>query len=245
MQPLAGQHCFISGGSRGIGLAIARLFAAKGAGCTLIGRNEQTLVTAMGSLYRQDRSEQQHFTAPFDVSKQDGWEKLLSDSKARSCDILVNAAGVSQNSLLCKTSTADLTEIIDTNLVGTILGCRQVIPKMMKQRKGCIINVASLLATHGGRGASVYAASKAGVVGLTRSLAWEVGRFGIRANVLLPGYIQTDMTRALSNHKELSALIPLGRLGLVEDVANAALFLAQNSYAHNCVLNIDGGLSAT
>ncbi|KAI1644102.1 NAD(P)-binding protein [Daldinia loculata] len=245
MQSLAGKHCFISGGSRGIGLAIARLFAAHGAGCTLIGRDEHTLLSAANSLHRQEGSSQQHYTTAFDVSTQNGWEKLISDSKLQTCDILVNAAGVSQNSFLFNTSRLDVTEIIATNLTGTIWGCKYFIPKMMKQRKGCIINVASLLATHGGRGASVYAASKAGVVGLTRSLAWEVGRFGIRANVLLPGYIQTDMTKDMDRKNELSALIPLGRLGLVEEVANAALFLAQNSYAHNCVLNIDGGLSAT
>ncbi|KAI2779291.1 NAD(P)-binding protein [Daldinia loculata] len=245
MQSLAGKHCFISGGSRGIGLAIARLFAAQGAGCTLIGRDEHTLLSAANSLHRQEGSSQQHYTTAFDVSTQNGWEKLISDSKLQTCDILVNAAGVSQNSFLFNTSRLDVTEIIATNLTGTIWGCKHFIPKMMKQRKGCIINVASLLATHGGRGASVYAASKAGVVGLTRSLAWEVGRFGIRANVLLPGYIQTDMTKDMDRKNELSALIPLGRLGLVEEVANAALFLAQNSYAHNCVLNIDGGLSAT
>ncbi|KAI0130947.1 NAD(P)-binding protein [Daldinia grandis] len=245
MQSLAGKHCFISGGSRGIGLAIAKLFAAQGAGCTLIGRDENTLLNAANSLHRQEGSLQQHHTAAFDVSTQIGWEKLISDSKSQTCDILVNAAGVSQNSFLFNTSRLDVTEIIATNLTGTIWGCKHFIPKMMKQRKGCIINVASLLATHGGRGASVYAASKAGVVGLTRSLAWEVGRFGIRANVLLPGYIQTDMTKDMDRKSELSALIPLGRLGLVEEVASAALFLAQNSYAHNCVLNIDGGLSAT
>ncbi|KAI0853867.1 NAD(P)-binding protein [Daldinia vernicosa] len=245
MQSLVGKHCFITGGSRGIGLAIARLFAAQGADCTLIGRDEHTLLSAVNSLHRQERSPQQHYTAAFDVSTKNGWEKLISDSKLQTCDVLVNAAGVSQNSFLFNTSTSDVNQIIATNLTGTIWSCKYFIPKMMKQRKGCIINVASLLATHGGRGASVYAASKAGVVGLTRSLAWEVGRFGIRANVLVPGYIQTDMTKDMDQKSELSALIPLGRLGLVEEVANAALFLAQNSYAHNCVLNIDGGLSAT
>ncbi|KAJ8128791.1 hypothetical protein O1611_g4843 [Lasiodiplodia mahajangana] len=163
---------------------------------------------------------------------------------------------------------SEIDRILDVNLKGTILGCQSVLPRLMKQRSGCIINVSSLLATHGGRGASVYAATKAGVISLTRSLAWEVGRFNIRANVIQPGYIQTDMTKgarvpnllfnsmpirlsfmihraAMDKNADLAALIPMGRLGVVEEVADAALFLANNSYAHNCVLNIDGGLSAT
>ncbi|KAI2467294.1 NAD(P)-binding protein [Annulohypoxylon bovei var. microspora] len=244
IKQLVGQRCIISGGSRGIGLAIARLFAREGAGCTLVGRNVESLTSAKESLELIHDS-QRHDIVSFDVSSINGWEKLGADTKAEKTDILVNAAGISQNSFLFKTSAPDIDSLVATNLMGTIWGCKLFIPKMMKQRNGCIINVSSLLATHGGRGSSIYAASKAGVVGLTRSLAWEVGRFGIRANVLLPGYIQTDMTKGMDNDGELSALIPMGRLGLVEEVAEAALFLAKCSYAHNCVLNIDGGLSAT
>ncbi|KAI2610718.1 NAD(P)-binding protein [Hypoxylon fragiforme] len=248
MPSLAGKHCVISGGSRGIGLAIARLFASEGAGCTLIGRDPHRLASAVGSLppsTTTTQHQQQHASSAFDVSSATGWEKLRADMKDQKCDILINAAGITQNSFLFKTSDSSINEIIATNLTGTVWGCKTFIPKMMKQKEGCIINISSLLATHGGKGASVYAASKAGVVGLTRSLAWEVGRFGIRANVLLPGYIQTDMTKEMDKNGELSASIPLGRQGLAEEVADAALFLARNSYAHNCVLNIDGGLSAT
>ncbi|KAL7624185.1 hypothetical protein AAE478_005742 [Parahypoxylon ruwenzoriense] len=223
---LAGKRCVISGGSKGIGLAIARLFAAEGAGCTLIGRNSEALEAAVDSLQTTDDENKHSFTT-FDVSTVNGWEKLASDMKSQKCNILVNAAGLSQNSFLYNSLVSDMDKIVATNLMG------------------CIINVSSLLATHGGRGASVYAASKAGVIGLTRSLAWEVGRFGVRANVLLPGYIQTDMIKDMDKDGELSALIPMGRLGLAEEVADAALFLAKSPYAHNCVLNIDGGLSAT
>ncbi|KAI1389055.1 NAD(P)-binding protein [Hypoxylon trugodes] len=240
---LLGKRCIISGGSRGIGLAIARLFAAEGATCTLIGRNQEALSTAAESLPRHNS--QDHETVPFDVSNTNYWMKMVADRKTVKCDILVNAAGISQNSFLFNTAHGDVSKIINTNLTGTIWGCKFLVPKMMKQKEGCIINVSSLMAIHGGRGASIYAASKAGIVGLTRSLAWEVGRFGIRANVLLPGYIQTEMTEGMDKNGELSTLIPMGRLGLVDEVADAALFLAKNSYAHNCVLNIDGGLSAT
>ncbi|KAI0181641.1 NAD(P)-binding protein [Hypoxylon sp. FL1284] len=241
---LAGKKCIISGGSRGIGLAIARLFAAEGAGCTLIGRNQDNLVTAVNSLDRKDDAVQ-HSTSCFDVGISNGWQKLYSDTKNQRCDILVNAAGITQNSFLFAAKTTHLDDLVATNLMGTIWGCKHFIPRMMRQKSGCIINVSSLLATNSGRGAGVYAASKAGVVALTRSLAWEVGRFDIRANVLLPGYVQTDMTKGMDENGELSALIPMGRLGLADEVADAALFLATNSYAHNCVLNIDGGLSAT
>ncbi|KAI0006708.1 NAD(P)-binding protein [Xylariaceae sp. FL0662B] len=264
MSPLAGKQCIISGASRGIGLAIAKLFASNGATCTVVGRNRDALNSAAESLSRPGA--QDHHVFDFDVSYKNGWDGMLAHMKKQPCDILVNAAGITQNSLLFKADDDAVDSIVQTNLMGTIWGCKSVIPRMIRQNsgmpitcpfsylttslnknspQGCIINVSSLLATHGGRGASVYAASKAGVVGLTRSLAWEVGRFGVRANVLLPGFIQTDMTRDLDKNGELSALIPLGRLGLAEEVAEAALFLAMNPYAHNCVLNIDGGLSAT
>ncbi|KAI0440965.1 hypothetical protein F4803DRAFT_443174 [Xylaria telfairii] len=242
MLPIQGKHCIITGGSRGIGLAIAKLFASHGARCTLVALHTETLVKAVGSLPPIHQAS--HDYQAFDVSDPLGWRGMTRDLKLDRFDILVNAAGVSHNSFLLKMPNANLERILDVNLKGTILGCQAVIPKMMKQRDGCIINVSSLLATHGGNGASVYAASKAGVLGLTRSLAWEVGRFNMRANVIQPGYIETDMTKRLNEKENLAALIPMGRLGVVEEVAEAALFLATNSYAHNCVLNIDGGLSA-
>ncbi|KAI0428128.1 hypothetical protein F5Y09DRAFT_313996 [Xylaria sp. FL1042] len=245
MLSLQGKRCWITGGNRGIGLAIARLFAFKGASCLLIGRNQETLTTAVHSLKEARYLPQRHGSHVLDVSNRDGWATLMRDTKSEPLDILVNAAGVSQNSFLFNTSFDKVSQILDTNLKGTINGCQIVLPKMMRQKSGCIINVSSLLATHGGRGASVYAASKAGIIGLTRSLAWEVGRFNIRANVIQPGYIQTDMTKDMDEKGELTNLIPMGRLGLAEEVAEAALFLANNAYAHNCVLNIDGGLSAT
>ncbi|KAI1126857.1 hypothetical protein F5Y10DRAFT_243883 [Nemania abortiva] len=244
MLSLRGKSCLISGGSRGIGLAIAKLFAREGARCTLIGQHSDTLATAVESLKQTDES-LPHMSYTFDVSVVNGWQQLMRDLKSERVDILVNAAGISHRSFLFNMPFQDVGRVLDVNLKGTIYGCQGVIPKMMKQRSGCIINISSLLATHGGRGASVYAATKAGVIGLTRSLAWEVGRFNIRANVIQPGYIRTDMIKAMGEKGDLAALIPMGRLGTVEEVADAALFLANNSYAHNCVLNIDGGLSAT
>ncbi|KAI1740613.1 hypothetical protein F4680DRAFT_447935 [Xylaria scruposa] len=241
---LRGKRCVITGGSRGIGLAIAKLFAYKEASCILVGRHEESLKTAVKSLC-STKPLQKHRWHAFDVSDPKGWEEFMHSKKSDPIDILVNAAGISQNSFLLRTPEAEIDKILDVNLKGTILGCKSVILQMMKRKSGCIINISSLLATHSGRGASVYAASKAGVIGLTRSLAWEVGRFNVRANVIQPGYIQTDMTEGMNKDGDLAALIPLGRLGEAKEVAEAAFFLATNSYAHNCVLNIDGGLSAT
>ncbi|RWA15022.1 hypothetical protein EKO27_g104 [Xylaria grammica] len=243
MLSLRGKRCVITGGSRGIGLAIARLFASEGASCVLVGRYRMPLEAAVDSLPVIDQP-QRHAGHHFNVVSIKGWDDLVFKLTDEQVDVLVNAAGISQNSLLVKVTQPEITELLGVNLKGTILGCQAVIPRMMKRKSGCIINVSSLLATHGGRGASIYAAAKAGVIGLTRSLAWEVGRFNIRANVIQPGYIRTAMTKAMGKDEELAALIPLGRLGLAEEVADAALFLANNSYAHNCVLNIDGGLGA-
>ncbi|KAI0161456.1 NAD(P)-binding protein [Xylariaceae sp. FL1272] len=242
---LAGKNCLITGASRGIGLAIAQRFAAEGASCTLVARNRRTLEQALETL--PVHTDHPHAVRSFNVAGEAAWkdwQRELKKSKEK-IDILVNAAGMAQNSLLVKMKTGDMRNLIDSNLVGTMLSCQHAIPLMMKQNSGCIVNISSLLATHGGQGASAYAASKAGIVAFTRSVAWEVGRFGIRANVLLPGYIDTEMTSGMDSDGKLSGAIPLGRLGEVDEVADAALFLAQNSYAHNCVLNLDGGLSAT
>ncbi|KAI1819020.1 NAD(P)-binding protein [Xylaria intraflava] len=244
MLSLSGKHCVVTGGSRGIGLAIAKLFASEGATCTLVGRHRETLIKAVSSL-EQSPHVRLHSHEVFSVASERAWQLLIDRFKKERIDILVNAAGVSLDSLLYRTDLDALQETLDVNLKGTILGCRFVIPKMMRQNEGCIINVSSILASHGGRGASVYAATKAGIIALTRSLAWEVGRFNIRANVIQPGYINTDMTAAMADKRDIQALIPMRRLGLVGDVAEAAAFLAKNSYAHNCVLRIDGGLSAT
>ncbi|KAB8293914.1 hypothetical protein EYC80_009387 [Monilinia laxa] len=117
---------------------------------------------------------------------------------------------------------------------------------MLRRREGCIINISSLLGIKGGRGSAAYAASKAGVLGLTRALAAEMGGSGIRVNAIVPGYIETDMTRAMTDiaRKEALNAIPLSRFGDASEIADAAVFLATNKYANNCVLNLDGGLSA-
>ncbi|TID21846.1 Short-chain dehydrogenase/reductase [Venturia nashicola] len=270
------QHVLITGGSRGIGLSIAHAFARAGSNSIQItGRNSSTLQTAISSLqetYRtsnpsQPISEQslalliQGIQA--DVFDFKTWKSVFaSDKKATTKgwpipDILINSAGVTHSSLLMAMKEESIHELIDVNLKGTVFACQAVSKAMLRSKHGqseaqtrknlCIINISSLLATHGGRGSSVYSASKAGVLGLTRALAAELGPLGIRVNAIVPGYIETDMTQAMDPTARSNALekIPLKRFGAVDEIAEAALFLAKNEYANNCVLNLDGGLSAT
>ena len=171
-------------------------------------------------------------------------------------DILINSAGLSQTSLLVRTDTQDLSKILDTNLLGTMLATRALLKnKSMRWSskdpnatawKPVIINLTSLLAQRGGRGAVAYSTSKAGVIGLTHALAEELGPSGIRVNAIVPGYIETDMTKTLPKERytQLIKKIPMGRFGSADEVADAASFLVKNQYASNCVINLDGGLSA-
>lgn len=187
MYSIAGKRCLVTGGSRGIGLAIAQLFAREGASITLVGRSTETLAQSLGTLQRGAADGHHgpalHSFLAFDVSDAEAWRHHVRDppppsepsaaeaaaassAGAEGYDILVNAAGVAQNSLLTSTRPDDVRSLLDTNLLGTILGCQAVVPRMIRRRSGgCIINVSSLLAVQGGKGASVYAASKAGIVG--------------------------------------------------------------------------------
>ncbi|EKD14683.1 uncharacterized protein L3040_000206 [Drepanopeziza brunnea f. sp. 'multigermtubi'] len=238
-RPLATQTSLITGASRGIGAAIARRFASEGVRCILAGRNECLLEQVKDEL---DEPQGGHRVVVGDVAEGAFWEGL----KREKIDILVNAAGITHYSPLFVTSTPLLESVMRTNLMGTMMGCRAVGKGMMARKGGCIINVASLLGIKGGKGSSAYAASKAGVVGLTRALAAELGEKNVRVNVILPGYIETDMTDAMTPMARSDAQnsIPLRRFGKVAEIADAAVFLATNQYANNCVLNLDGGLSA-
>ncbi|PMD27776.1 NAD(P)-binding protein [Hyaloscypha hepaticicola] len=239
---LAGKHCIITGASRGIGAEIARRFAREGARCLLIGRNESLLEHVKEGLEKAEGGE--HRVLVGDIGDGEFWALL---KKEKHVDILVNVAGITHYSPLFVTSPSLLEEVVRTNLVGTMMACRTVGRNMMAVKGGCIINVASLLGVKGGRGSAAYAASKAGVIGLTRALASELGEKNVRVNVLVPGYIETDMTEAMTPEARSEALnsVPLKRFGQAAEIADAAVFLAANQYANNCVLNLDGGLSAT
>ncbi len=185
----------ITGASGGIGSAIAHRFALEGLNCVLVGRNTVKLHATYGHLLTTDTHS--HSIQIGNVSDEAFWSGVSKTLKheGRNCDVLVNAAGLTHASFLVRTQKETADEIINTNLMGTILGCKSMLKSsMVPRRQGCIINVASLLALRGGRGAAVYAASKAGVLGLTRALVAETAGTRIRVNCILPGYVTTAMT---------------------------------------------------
>jgi NAD(P)-dependent dehydrogenase (short-subunit alcohol dehydrogenase family) len=171
-------------------------------------------------------------------------------SEASRIDVLINCAGISQSRLFMGTGEAETSNIVSLNLTAMMIGTRYLMrqgylrgPKPGDKITPSIVNVSSLLGLSGGYGAVAYAASKAGVLGFTRALATEYSSHKVRVNAIVPGYISTDMTKDL-DEEQLKKRIPLGRFGKPEEIAKAALFLAENEYAHNCVLGLDGGLSA-
>ncbi|KAJ6164748.1 Short-chain dehydrogenase/reductase SDR [Penicillium chermesinum] len=249
----------VTGGTSGIGYAIAKKFV----------QEEERLETAAAQL-RASTAKSNGITPEVeiviqigDIGKAGEWlrnlEKAMTDT-----DILVNAAGISHSKILPKTEPDEVSQILQTNLEGAILTSRAFMraairgrvrsrsesPKSSSKPSKCIINISSLLALKGGVGAVPYAASKAGLLGLTRSLATEAAASMrdviIRSNAIVPGYIETPMISDFSDGEvaRLKDSIPLHRFGRPEEVADAAVFLAQNEYANNCVLNLDGGLSA-
>ncbi|PQE07693.1 3-oxoacyl-acyl carrier reductase protein [Rutstroemia sp. NJR-2017a BVV2] len=246
--PFVGKTIMVTGATKGIGRAIARRFARLGGRLVLVGRDEGGLRGVLGGLEGLEGLGEGdgigHEILVGDVGDLEGFWR--GKQPKPQIDILVNAAGITHSSPLLTTSPDLIESVLRTNLQGTIWGCKVVSRMMVRRREGCIINVSSLLGMKGGRGSAAYAASKAGVLGLTRALAAELGPSGIRVNAIVPGYIETDMTKAMPTPARTEALnaIPLSRFGDVEEIADAAVFLATNRYANNCVLNLDGGLSA-
>lgn len=161
-------------------------------------------------------------------------------------DVLVNNAGITKDGLLMRMSKEDFTKVVDINLVGTFNMTRNVIPLMVKQRYGRIINISSVVGVAGNAGQTNYSASKAGIIGFTKSLAKEVASRNILVNAIAPGFVQTDMTKVLSDEQKenISANIPLKRMGTPEDIAKAVKFLASedSSYITGQVLHVDGGM---
>jgi 3-oxoacyl-[acyl-carrier protein] reductase len=231
----------VTGASRGIGAAIARELAAAGARVAVnyrAGKEEAEAIAAeLGGLAVQA-----------DVSDPEQAEALVEgvEGELGDIDALVNNAGVTRDTLIARMSDDDWETVIDTNLRGTFNTARAVSRKMMRRRAGSIINLSSVVAVHGNPGQANYAASKAGIIGLTKALARELGSRGVRVNAIAPGYIATELTDVLN--EEQRALIlqntPLGRLGEPEDVAGAVRFLCSDEagFITGEVLLVDGGL---
>ena len=188
------------------------------------------------------------FTVQGDVSSFEDSERMVKDiiEEFNHIDILVNNAGITKDMLLMRMKKEDFESVIGVNLVGTFNITKNVIPYMMKNRSGRIINVSSVVGISGNAGQTNYSASKAGIIGFTKSLAKEVGSRNILVNAVAPGFIETQMTDVLKEEvkEEISKTIPLKRMGTVEDVANVVKFLASkdSSYITGQVINIDGGM---
>jgi 3-oxoacyl-(acyl-carrier-protein) reductase len=234
---LAGKTALVTGGSRGIGAAIVRELAGAGAS-VVIGYNAGADEAAALASEVNGRAVQADVSSPEDAAR------LVEE--AGDVDVLVNNAGLTRDGLLARMSDDDWHEVIETNLSSVFYTCRAVTRPMMKKRAGSIVNVSSIVGLHGNWGQTNYAASKAGIIGFTKSLARELGSRGVRANVVAPGYVQTRLTDVLPDEaKELMLKnTPLGRFGEPQDVARAVRFLCSDdaSFITGEVLLVDGGL---
>ena len=242
---LENQIAVVTGAGRGIGRAIALKFASEGADVVCVSRTAENSEKVAGEVRALGRKA---WALAVDVSDaaavNAAAEKILAD--CGKVDILVNNAGVTRDGLLMRMSDADWDAVLNTNLKGAFLFTKAFTRSFVKQRSGRIINVASIIGLIGNAGQANYAASKAGLIGFTQSIAKELGSRGITVNALAPGFIETDMTAALSAElkAELLKRIPLNSLGQPEDIANAALFLASAGarYVTGQVLTVDGGM---
>jgi 3-oxoacyl-[acyl-carrier protein] reductase len=240
---LHGEIALVTGASRGIGAAIAARLAA--AGARVIG----TATTAEGAA-RVGTALAPHGGrgALLDVTNQASVDALLTDIEAREgpLSILCNNAGITRDTLLLRMKQEDWDAVIATNLASVFRLSKAVLRTMMKARKGRIISIASVVGSTGNAGQANYAAAKAGIIGFTKSLAREVGSRGITANVVAPGFIDTDMTRALADTQREALLtqIPLSRLGKPDDIAAAVAFLAsaEAAYITGETLHVNGGM---
>jgi 3-oxoacyl-[acyl-carrier protein] reductase len=239
---LTGKVAFVTGSTRGIGLGVATALHAAGARVAIVGRDvakAQAVAAALG---------ERAVGVSCDVA--DGGQVEAAIAAAEQAlgpiDILVNNAGLTRDNLLLRLSETDWDTVLDANLKGAFFTTKAVVKGMMKRRSGRIINVTSIVGLTGNKGQANYAASKAGLIGFTKSVAKEYASRGVLVNAIAPGFIETDMTAALPEDGRTALLegIALGRLGRPEDVAGAVIFLASDlaAYVTGQVLVVDGGM---
>ena len=232
----------VTGSRRGIGLGIAFAFAKEGANIVLNATSE--IDQEVLELFTPYPGEV--LSVVGDISKFEVAESLVEQTieKFSKIDVLINNAGITRDGLVLKMKEKDFDDVIDVNLKGCFNLIRFVSPYMIRQKSGSIINMTSIVGVSGNAGQVNYAASKAGIIGLTKSVAKEIGSRGITVNAIAPGYIDTEMTQALPEkiRKEWEKQIPMRKFGTVEDIAEACLYLAEQKYMTGQVLQINGGL---
>lgn len=237
---------FITGATRGIGKAIALELAKEGYNIALNYRTENEALENL----KKEISEigVECYPVQGDVSKAEDSERMTKEiiEHFEQIDVLVNNAGITKDNLILRMKEEEFTDVINVNLVGTFNITKNVIKYMTKKRYGKIINISSVVGISGNAGQSNYAASKAGIIGFTKSIAKELASRNITANAVAPGFIQTDMTNVLKDEikEAIEGTIPLKRLGTAEDVAKVVKFLAsdESSYITGQVINVDGGM---
>ncbi len=242
---LEGKVALVTGATRGIGLAIARRLFQEGAALSLCGRDEARLRALKEEF---EKAKTLCLVTRANVSNTESVKEMVEKTldKFRKIDILVNNAGIAVDNLVVRLELAEWQSVVETNLTGTFLVTRSVAKEMIRARYGRIVNISSVIGIMGNAGQAAYAASKAGIIGFTKSVARELASRAITCNAVAPGFIETDMTGVLSEEARRALLpqIPLGRFGTVEDVAEVVQFLVSEEagYLTGQVIRVDGGM---
>lgn len=240
---LKNRVAIITGGSRGIGAATARAFAAKGVNVAILyaGNTEAAQAVAQECSAMGVKAQSYLCDVTDSARVKETVSSILKDFGT--IDILVNNAGITRDGLILTMKQDAFDAVINTNLGGAYHMISQIAPTMLRRRWGRIVNVSSVVGLMGNAGQANYAASKAGLIGLTKSVAKELASRGITCNAVAPGFIQTDMTQNLSENSGIAASIPISRAGKPEEVAAAIVFLAESEYITGEVLRVDGGMA--
>ncbi|XP_039252963.2 3-oxoacyl-[acyl-carrier-protein] reductase FabG-like [Styela clava] len=247
---LAGKVALVTGGGSGIGKAVCKVFANEGASVAVLDVNGDSILKTAESLSRNHGNT--HCAIPLDVTSQDQVKnsiKTAEETLGKKGDVLVNSAGIIRDNLLLKLTESQFDDVLNVNLKGTFLLAQEFARSLVEgdhKKPGSIINLSSIVGKTGNIGQTNYAASKAGVIGLTKTIALEFGKYNVRCNAVLPGFILTPMTEGIPDLiiEKLEGSIPLKRRGNPEEVANVCLFLASNesSYVTGTCLEVAGGL---